>query len=95
MGIIQKQSIQSTIVIMIGFAIGAFNMILFAPKVLTAAELGLTRIIIDAGVTLATMCTLGSIPVVYKFFPFYRNYLTSEKNDLPFVTIVICRGYLS
>ena len=75
MGIIQKQSIQSTIIIMIGFAIGAFNMILFAPKVLTAAELGLTRIITDAGLTLSTMCTLGSIPVIYKFFPFYKSYL--------------------
>lgn len=70
-------------------------MIILAPKILTAQELGLTRIITDAGVTLATMCTLGSIPMIIKFFPFYRSYLPKEKNDLPFVTLLICMiGFL-
>ena len=90
MGIIQKQSIQSTVIIMFGFAIGAFNMIIFAPKILSPEAIGLTRIITDAGLTLATMCTLGSLPVIYKFFPFYHGYLKPGKNDLPFVTLVIC-----
>jgi O-antigen/teichoic acid export membrane protein len=90
MGIIQKQSIQSTVVIACGFAIGAFNMIIFAPKVLSAQELGLTRIIIDAGLTVAMLCTLGCIPIIYKFFPFYKSYLTPKKNDLPFVTLIVC-----
>jgi O-antigen/teichoic acid export membrane protein len=90
MGIIQKQSIQSTIIILFGFAIGAINLIIIAPKVLTAEELGLTRIITDAGLTLATMCTLGSIPIINKFFPFYQSYLPRAKNDLPFVTFCIC-----
>ena len=90
MSVIQKQSIQSSIVIMIGFAIGAVNIILLAPKVLTAEQLGLTRIITDAGITLASMCTLGSIPVINKFFPFYKSYLTPQQNDLPFITLVLC-----
>lgn len=90
MGVIQRQSIQSTFIIVFGFVIGAFNLILLAPKVLTAKELGLTRIITDAGITLATMCTLGSIPVINKFFPFYKSYLKPGKNDLPFVTLVVC-----
>lgn len=95
MGIIQKQSIQSTIIILFGFAIGAFNMIIFAPKILTAEQLGLTRIITDAGITLATLCTLGSLPIIYKFFPFYKSYLPSAKNDLPFVTLLVClAGFL-
>jgi O-antigen/teichoic acid export membrane protein len=90
MGVIQKQSIQSTFIIIFGFAIGAFNIIILAPKFITAKELGLTRIIADAGITLATMCTLGSTPVIYKFFPFYRSYLKPKKNDLPFVTLIVC-----
>jgi len=90
MSVIQKQSIRSSIVIMIGFAIGAVNIILLAPKVLTAEQLGLTRIITDAGITLASMCTLGSIPVINKFFPFYKSYLNPGENDLPFITLVIC-----
>lgn len=90
MSIIQKQSIQSSVVIMIGFAIGAVNIILIAPKVLTAEQLGLTRIIADAGITLASMCTLGALPVINKFFPFYKSYLTPKQNDLPFITLTIC-----
>src|SRR3954462_11530029 len=90
MGIIQKQSIQSTVVIMFGFVIGALNMILLAPKFLTATELGLTRIITDAGLTLATMCTFGSLPIIYKFFPFYKSRLTAKQNDLPFLTLMVC-----
>lgn len=79
MGVIQKQSIQSTFIIVFGFAIGAFNLIIFAPKILTAKELGLTRIITDAGMTLAALCTLGCIPVINKFFPFYKSYLKPKK----------------
>ena len=90
MGVIQKQSIQSTFIIVFGFAIGAFNLIIFAPKILTARELGLTRIITDAGMTLAALCTLGCIPVINKFFPFYKSYLQPKKNDLPFITLVVC-----
>lgn len=90
MSVIQKQSIRSSIVIMIGFAIGAVNIILLAPKVLTAEQLGLTRIITDAGITLASLCTLGALPVINKFFPFYNSYLTPKQNDLPFITLVIC-----
>jgi O-antigen/teichoic acid export membrane protein len=90
MGIIQKQSIRSTIGISIGFAIGAFNLLVLAPKFLSTEQLGLTRLITDLGITLATLCTLGSLPVIYKFFPFYKSHLSPEKNDLPFITILIC-----
>ena len=96
MGVIQKQSIQSTAIIVFGFAIGAFNILLLAPKVLTAEEFGLTRLITDAGITLATLCTLGCIPVINKFFPFYKSYLKPAKNDLPFVTLIVCLiGFLA
>lgn len=90
MGTIQRQSIQSSIVIMIGFAVGAVNLILLAPKVLTAEQLGLTRLITASGITLASLCTLGSLPVINKFFPFYKSYLKADKDDLPFITLVVC-----
>src|SRR5687768_1401436 len=90
MGIIQSQAIRSTIVIILGFTVGAFNLLVLAPRFLTAKELGLTRIITDAGITLATMCTLGCLPIIYKFFPFYKSHLPAKKNDLPFITLIVC-----
>lgn len=95
MGSIQRQSIRSTIGITLGFAIGAFNMLVLAPKILTTEQLGLTRLITDLGITLATLCTFGTLPVVYKFFPFYRDYLPPKKNDLSFITFSVCTvGFL-
>ena len=90
MGIIQRQSIRSTISISIGFAIGAFNLLVLAPRLLTTEQLGLTVMVRELGITMATLCTLGSLPVIYKFFPFYKDHLSPAKNDLPFVTITVC-----
>jgi len=64
-------------------------MLFIAPRVLSATELGLTRVITDAAITLATLCTLGSHPLIYKFFPFYKRHLTPDKDDLPFISLVI------
>ena len=90
MGIIQKQSINSSIFIFIGFAIGAFNIMVLFPKFLTQNELGLTRAMIDISLILSALCTLGSLPVIYKFYPFYNDYLKGKKNDLPFITAIVC-----
>jgi O-antigen/teichoic acid export membrane protein len=90
MGIIQKQSIQSTFIIILGFGIGAFNTLILAPKIIGAERFGLTRLINDSGITLATLCTLGCLPVIYKFFPFYKSYLPKKKNDLPLITLIVC-----
>lgn len=90
MGIIQKQSIRSTVIILLGFGLGAFNMLVLVPRIITPEQLGLTRLIADAAITLATLCTFGSLSVVNKFFPFYKSYLPPKKNDLPFLSLLIC-----
>lgn len=90
MGIIQKQSIKSTIIILLGFGLGAFNMLVLVPAIITPEQLGLTRLVADAAITLATLCTFGSLSVVNKFFPFYKGYLPAKKIDLPFMSLVLC-----
>jgi O-antigen/teichoic acid export membrane protein len=90
MATIQEKSIQSTAIILVGFSIGAINMLILQPKLLTTEQFGLTRVITDAGLTLATLCTLGCLPVIYKFYPFYTSYLKKRQNDLPFITGLIC-----
>lgn len=90
MGVIQKQSIKSSIFILMGFALGAINIVLIAPKIISAELFGLTRIITDVGLTMATFCTFGAIPVIYKFFPFYKSFLPPRKNDLAFLTLLVC-----
>ncbi len=89
MGIIQKQGIKSSIFIMIGFVIGAVNLLVLFPLFFSKNDQGLIRAMIDIGATLSVFCTLGTLPVVYKFFPFYNHYLGPKKNELPFLTLII------
>ena len=90
MGIIQRQSIKSTIAITAGFVIGAVNLLILFPAFFSQAEIGMTRALMDISLTLATLATLGSLPVIYKFYPFYKDYLDKDKNDLPFISGVVC-----
>jgi len=89
MGIIQKQGSKSSVYIFIGFIIGAFNMLVLFPYFLNTEQIGLTRAILDTGLTLAALCTFGTIPIINKFGPYYQNYLPLKKNDLPMITFVI------
>ena len=86
MGQIQTKSIYASLTIIIGFAIGAINLLILSPKLLGAELMGLTRVITDAGITVASLCTLGAQPVISKFFPFYKAHLGNEKSDLPFIS---------
>lgn len=95
MGVIQQQGTKSSIFLLIGFAIGAVNTIFLFPKLFSQEEFGLTRALIDSATILSSLATLGSLPVIYKFYPFYRSHTKPKENDLPFITAVIClTGFL-
>ena len=90
MGIIQKQGSKSSLFLLIGFIIGGINTVFLFPKVFTQTEYGLTRALVDTATILSVLATLGTTPVVYKFFPYYKSLTTPKKNDLPMVTGIIC-----
>ena len=90
MGIIQKQALKSSVFLLIGFAIGGINILFLFPKLTSLDVNGLTRAFLDVGVVLSMLATFGTIPVIYKFSPFYRSHLKKNENDLPFVTGLIC-----
>lgn len=89
MGIVRKQSILSSIFIYAGFAIGAVNILLLFPRYFSPEQIGLTRILLDVAMVFATLCTLGSIPITLRFFPFYRTYLSDDKNDLNYISLAL------
>ncbi len=103
MGIIQKQGTRSSIFLLIGFFIGGINTVFLFPKIFSQTEYGLTRALIDTATILSVLATLGTTPVIYKFYPYYKSLTTPKKNDLPFITglislcgfIIICvLGYI-
>ena len=73
MGIVIKQSIRSSLLAYIGFAIGAINFLFIFPKFLSVDQVGLLRVIPSAAFLLATFAQLGLAPGIIKFLPSYKS----------------------
>src|SRR5215471_3678673 len=80
---IKRQTIQSSIIVYFGFAIGALNMYLYSKNgSFNTDQFGLTRLFFDFAQNIFAFASLGSIPVLYKFYPYYKDNLPDKKNDL-------------
>ena len=95
MGVVRKQSVLSSVYIYMGFAVGALNMFLL-PHFLNQDQVGLTRIIISVSTLLAGICNLGSLPVITRFFPYYKDHSPGKQNDLlSWVLLLNLAGFLA
>ncbi|MGB4845679.1 MAG: polysaccharide biosynthesis C-terminal domain-containing protein [Ferruginibacter sp.] len=80
---IRKQSIISSMVVYIGFAIGFFNTWLFTREGgFTQAEYGLTGIFMAVANIMYSFANLGMGAYIYKFYPYYDDNLPKKKNDM-------------
>lgn len=83
MATIRKQTIISSILVYIGFGIGAINMIFYTRNgSFTPEEFGLTTLFFSFSQTAFVFASFGVIPVVYKFSPYYKDNLEKKDNDL-------------
>lgn len=88
---IRKKTIISSVLVYIGFLIGAVNIYFYttaAPfffksgNIFTPEQFALTRVFFDSSAMMCTFATLGVIPVIYKFYPYYKDNLPHNKIDL-------------
>lgn len=92
MGSIRKQTIISSILVYIGFLIGFVNNYFYTTSTpfffyetgntFTPSQYALTRIFFDFGQIMFAFGALGVIPVIYKFYPYYKDNLPEKKIDL-------------
>jgi O-antigen/teichoic acid export membrane protein len=83
MGTIRKQTILSSLLVYIGFFIGAINMYIYTKDgSFTLEQFALTRIFFDFAQNMYAFGALGVIPVIYKFYPYYKDNLEKHKIDL-------------
>lgn len=86
MSSIRRQSIISSVVIYIGFAVGLLNTYFFIRKgsgvTFTEAEYGLTTIIIAIATMMSAFATLAMPSYIFKFHPYYNEHLPPRKNDM-------------
>ncbi len=87
MGSIRKQTIISSLLVYFGFFIGAINIFFYTKigtqhGVFTAEQFGLTRIFFDYAQNMYAFSSLGVIPIIYKFYPYYKDNLAVHEIDL-------------
>lgn len=73
MGIIAKQSIKGTIVTYLGVAVGFVTTFFVLTHFLTAEEIGLSRVLVDAATLFVGLAQLGTNNSVIRFFPYFRG----------------------
>ena len=99
MGSIRKQTIISSLLVYFGFFIGLINIYFYTAKVpflfyqsgniFTPDQFAITRIFFDFGQIMFAFGSLGVIPVIYKFYPYYKDNLEANKIDLLSWSILI------
>lgn len=96
MGNLRKQTIISSILVYIGFLIGFINMYLYTKQGLfTPEQYALTQIFFDFAQIAFACGSLGVIPVVYKFYPYYKDNLPKNKIDiLTWAMLIAFFGFL-
>jgi len=88
MGIVVRQSIKGTIVNYIGVGIGFITTFFVLTNFLTAEEIGLTRIIVDAAVLFAGLAQIGTSASIIRFYPYFKSE-SNKDNGFFFWTLVI------
>lgn len=91
MGIVIRQSIKTTIVTYIGFAIGYVNTLFLFPLVLSKEQIGLTRLLISVSFLFATFASLGAGNIPNKFFPYFRD---EKKQHNGFLSLILSIGLM-
>ncbi len=72
MGIIAKQSIQGTIVTYLGVAVGFVTTFFVLTRFLTAEEIGLARVLVDAATLFIGLAQLGTSSSIIRFYPHFK-----------------------
>lgn len=94
MGIVIRQSIKTTGITYVGFAIGYLNTLLLFPLVLSKEEIGLTRLLISVSFLFATFASLGAGNIPTKFFPYFRDESKQHNGILAFILTIGVIGFL-
>jgi O-antigen/teichoic acid export membrane protein len=87
---IRRQSIISSVVIYIGFAVGLLNTYLFAKEgIFLDSQFGLYNAFIAIATIMMAFANLAMPSFIYKFYPYYKEHAPGKKNDLLTLAIII------
>jgi len=80
---IRRQSIISSLMVYLGFALGFINTYLFTKEGgFTKEQYGLTGIFIALANLMFSFANLGMPSYIFKFYPYYQDNLDKRRNDI-------------
>lgn len=83
MSTIRKQSIISSLVIYLGFAVGMVNTyFLTREHPFTTDQYGLTTVFVTVANLMMAFAAMGMPSYIFKFYPYYHDHLPRKKNDM-------------
>jgi O-antigen/teichoic acid export membrane protein len=93
---IRRQSIISSFIIYFGFLLGFINTYLFTKDgSFTEAQYGLVSAFIAIANLMYAFANMGMPSFIYKFYPYYKDNLPREKNDMiTWALITSCAGFV-
>ena len=89
MGIVIRQTIKGTIVNYVGTVVGFVTTFFVLVRFLTAEEIGLTRVLVDAAMLFVALAQLGTSSSVIRYFPYFHTSKDDKDHGFFFWTIVI------
>lgn len=95
MSTIRRQSIISSLVVYIGFALGFLNTYLFTRQGgFTKEQFGLTAMFVAIAQLMYAVSAMGMPSFITKFYPYYKAHLPDKKNDqLTIALLLPCLGF--
>jgi len=94
MGIIQRQSIKSSIATYIGVAIGAFNIGYLFPNYLLPEQFGLTRVLVAVAILFSQAALLGAPFALMRFHPFFKSQQEKDHGFPSLMLLITLAGFL-
>ena len=94
MGVVQRESIKSTIISYIGAGLGFFNQMILFTSFLTTDEIGLANVIILIAISYSQFSGLGASTVILRFFPFFRDKKAGHNGLLFGILSLVTVGFL-
>lgn len=94
MGIVQRDAIRTTIVSVLGLALGYINRFYLAIMLFTSDQVGLINLLTTVSLLFAQLANLGTIYASWRFFPFFRNEEKKHYGFLMLNVLLVCIGII-
>lgn len=99
MGIIIRQSIKGTLATYVGVFIGLITTFFIITQYLTAEEVGLTRVLVDASTLFSSLALMGTNSSTLRFYPHFKDDSRNQQGlyfwtlIIPFIGFLIFMGF--